>query len=153
MPIPEDVGASVESCLSETWAFLTGGTLRFRQTETLPTLKEPCTGFTMAFYAAGARQQSGIMLILSGSAIGEAGEFGCELCNIFSGCVTRLFKGRENFEIGLPICLSGSTAKDMIGQISILHCFTSECGRIAIATFNAGEGFFPKTNQPCHASR
>lgn len=148
-----DVGDSVEECLVQTWGFLTGGDMCFSQsTLPIPEITGDHLGFGVLFNHPPDGNCAGVVVILSGSALVQAREIGCELCNVVSGCVTRIFPERENFDLDLPVCLTTTALGELLPQLDIFRRYDSDCGTVTILAFHA-HAKFSRCEKPCHLQR
>lgn len=150
MTSPSDVGTSVESCLAQTWEFITGVPMDFQASHSAIQQTGPAVSFIQTLCPNEADWSAGIILTLSGAALIDANQSGSEICNVFSGCVTRLFSQREEFQIGLPIRIPRENLVRLMADIRVINRYISRRNDVLLIAFEADKKLIKNPGNPSY---
>lgn len=140
---PQDVGSNVEACLAQSWHFLSGEPMSFGATQGVDALPDEAVHWWVGLNPRGADWSAGVVLSLSGDAAAVSCDYAGELCNIFAGCLTRLYENRDGFLSQIPRCLTAAAVSEMAARATRLHCYSNSAGNIMITAYYADQAIEP----------
>jgi len=133
----QDVGSNVEACLAQSWSFLSGEPVSFEPVAEPATLSDETIYWWVGLNPRGAIWSAGLILGLKGDNIFASADYASELCNIFAGCLTRLYENRDGFSAGLPRSLTAAEVREMKAKVTRLNCYRNQTGTALVLAYYA----------------